>query len=188
MNIPTWYHNPIVRFFEIVVIVFLALWAFQCYQKRGMQTSYQIQTAAAKAATDVAVTDVKVADSVRAPALVSYAVVRNRTRGNPAANDVGGAADKVIKADSNAIAKRDTAFKKQGAELTLAQNPPGPPRFQAYAEGLYDLAHLVPVIRGGATFRLVGPISASAAGEYAAPPLNQSKPQFRAVIGLRFTF
>lgn len=170
------------------MIVMLALWAFKCYQDRGNQTSYQQQTAAAKAATVAAVADVKSADSVRAPALVDYTVVRNRTRSNPAANEVGVAADKVIKADSNAIAKRDTAFKKQGAELVLAQNPPGPPRLQAYAEGLYDLAHMVPVIRAAATFRLVGPIAATAAGEYAAPPLNQSRPQFRAEVGFRYTF
>jgi hypothetical protein len=73
-------------------------------------------------------------------------------------------------------------------ELDVWQNKPGPARIQAFAEGLYDLAHSVPVARLGVTARLVGPISVSAAGEYAAPRAGQSNPAFRANVGVRYNF
>lgn len=66
--------------------------------------------------------------------------------------------------------------------------PSGIQRVQAYGEGMYDVAHQVPVIRAGATARLFGPLSLSVAGEYAAPPAGKSSPAFRALAGVRVNF
>ena len=74
-------------------------------------------------------------------------------------------------------------------ELNLWQNKPsGIQRIQAYGEGLYDVIHRVPVIRAGATAKILGPVSLSVAGEYAAPPVGESKPAFRALAGVRVSF
>lgn len=62
------------------------------------------------------------------------------------------------------------------------------PRVQGFGEGMYDLAHQVPVLRVGATARLLGPVHLSVAGEYAAPPAGESRPAFRALAGLRVNF
>jgi hypothetical protein len=77
-------------------------------------------------------------------------------------------------------------------ELKVWQNRPipGVPRVHAFGEALYDFAHTVPVIRAGATARIpfISALSLSVAGEYAAPPANESKPTFRALAGVRVTF
>lgn len=93
------------------------------------------------------------------------------------------ACEKARQADSVVIAKKDSVIKD-------LENKPEPqiPRFQPFGEALYDVAHRVPVIRAGATARIIGPVSLSVAGEYAAPPAGQSSPAFRAVAGLRVAF
>lgn len=74
-------------------------------------------------------------------------------------------------------------------ELKVWQNKPGGiPRIQAYGEGLYDFAHMVPVIRAGATAKILGPVHLSIAGEYAAPQAGKSNPAFRALAGVRVNF
>lgn len=76
-------------------------------------------------------------------------------------------------------------------ELVLWKNKPDPPaarRIQAYGEAMYNLAHTVPVVRLGATARVLGPVSLSIAGEYAAPQAGKSDPTFRALAGLRINF
>lgn len=76
-------------------------------------------------------------------------------------------------------------------ELELWKKKPDPPaarRIQTYGEAMFDVSHAVPVIRAGATARLLGPVSLSVAGEYAAPPAGQATPAFRALAGIRITF
>lgn len=58
-----------------------------------------------------------------------------------------------------------------------------PPRFSAFAEGLYDVVNAEWVARGGIDFRIVGPISLSIAGE--AQPKDSKA---RALAGLRYVF
>lgn len=180
--------NAVVRFFGVVILIGLALWAFTAIKGWGWRSPFEQQAEKAHDKTAAAVLVVAQMDSARIPLLGSYTATRIRTRSNPAADELGKAADKVIKADSNAITARDSAFKAQGEELTLWQNKPGPPRLAAFAEGLYDLAHMVPVVRIGATFRVLGPFSLSAAGQYAAPQAGLSKPDFRATVGVRYDF
>lgn len=63
------------------------------------------------------------------------------------------------------------------------------PRYQPFAEALYDFANAVPVIRAGATAKVPWvPVHLSIAGEYSAPPAGESKPAFRALAGLRVNF
>lgn len=87
------------------------------------------------------------------------------------------------KADSATIValRKDLATTEAKPERQL-------PRYQPFAEALYDLAHQVPVIRAGATAKVFGPIDLSVAGEYAAPQAGNSTPAFRALAGIRVRF
>lgn len=177
-------------FFGGMLAFMLAMWGYDAYKHRGEKSTIEQKAAEQHAATDSALAQIARVDTVRLPALVDYSIVRSRTRNaNPQAEEVGKAADKVIALDSAAIQARDTAFARQGRELeTWKAGCCKPPRLQAYAEGLYDVAHAVPVARLGATFKVMGPISLSAAGQYAAPPAGSSDPAFRATVGLRYDF
>lgn len=76
-------------------------------------------------------------------------------------------------------------------ELVLWKNKPPPAaarRLQAYGEGLYDFANMAPVIRAGATLRLVGPVSLSGAADLSIPPAGQSKVTTRLLFGARINF
>lgn len=180
-----------VRFFFGGVLAFmLTMWGYDAYKHRGDKTPTEEKAAEQRAATDSALAQIARVDTVRLPALVDYGIVRSRTRNaNPQAEEVGKAADKVIALDSAAIVARDTAFARQGRELeTWKAGCCKAPRLQAYGEALYDVAHAVPVGRIGATFRVMGPISVSAASEYSAPQAGSSDPAFRATVGLRYDF
>lgn len=100
-------------------------------------------------------------------------------------------ADLVISACQRARLADSVVIVQQASLISVLRNPPPPKaarRIQAYGEGMYDLAHSVPVIRLGATARILGPVSLSIAGEYAAPPAGQSRPAFRALAGARINF
>lgn len=177
-------------FFGGVLAFMLAMWGYDAYRHRGEKSTIEQKAAVEHAATDSALAQIARVDTIRLPALVDYGVVRNRTRNvNREAEEVGKAADKVIALDSSAIVARDTAFARQGRELeTWKAGCCKPSRLQAYGEALYDVVHAVPVARLGATFRVAGPISVSAAGQYAAPRVGSSDPAFRATLGLRYDF
>lgn len=137
------------------------------------------------------------ADSALANQVPIYLEARSRALTNPnkpATPDVRAcfeAADKMISACQIARSADSVVIAQQASLITTLRNPPPPKaarRLQAYGEGMYDLAHSVPVIRLGATARLLGPISLSVAGEYAAPPAGTSTPAFRALAGLRINF
>lgn len=93
------------------------------------------------------------------------------------------ACEKSRRADSAVIVAQDAKIK------TLEAKPERQlPRYQPYAEAMYDVAHQVPVVRAGATAKVFGPIDLSVAGEYAAPQAGDSKPAFRALAGIRVRF
>lgn len=93
------------------------------------------------------------------------------------------ACEKSRRADSAVIVAQDAKIK------TLESKPERQlPRYQPYAEAMYDVAHQVPVVRAGATAKVFGPIDLSVAGEYAAPQAGDSKPAFRALAGIRVRF
>lgn len=95
-----------------------------------------------------------------------------------------------LKSKCDARHDADTAAThKVERELAVQkEKPSGVPRVQAFGEAMYDVAHAVPVIRAGATARVIGPISLSVAGEFAAPRVGESKPAFRALVGARVNF
>lgn len=137
------------------------------------------------------------ADSALANQIPIYIAGRDRILhdpAKPASPEVRAcyeSADKVISACQKARAADSVVIAQQQSLITTLRNPPPPKaaaRVQAYGEALYDVAHTVPVIRLGATARVLGPMSLSVAGEYAAPPAGKSTPAFRALAGLRVTF
>lgn len=172
----------------LALAIGLGIWGYSWIRHRGDKTPFEQKADAAHEVTDSAQALVARVDTLWLPAQTKYLTIRERTKGNPVAHEVAVACDSALAAQDRRIAARDTLTGALKRELDVWQNKPGPPRLQAYAEGLYDLAHSVPVARLGATLRVAGPISVSAAGEYAAPQAGQSTPAFRANVGLRYNF
>jgi hypothetical protein len=166
----------------------LGIWGYSAYRHHGDKTPFQQKAEAAHDTTTRAEILVAHTDTLWLPAKTRYLTVRDRNAGNPAAHEVAVACDSALAAQDRRVAARDTLVGALKRELDVWQNKPGPPRLQAFAEGLYDLAHSVPVARIGATARLIGPISLSAAGEYAAPRAGDSNPAFKATLGVRYDF
>jgi hypothetical protein len=168
--------------------VALTFWGYEAIHHRGDKTPFQQAAEAAHDTTTHAEALVAHTDTLWLPAQTKYLTIRDRNAGVPAAHEVGVACDSALAAEDRRVAARDTLVGALKRELDVWQNKPGPPRLQAFAEGAYDLAHSVPVARLGATLRVAGPVSLSAAGEYAAPRAGESNPAFRANVGIRYDF
>lgn len=175
-------------FFGGVVAFMLAMWGYDSWKHRGDSSAFQQTANAAHDTTARAELLVAHTDTLWLPAQTKYLTVRERTKNVPEARQVAQACDSALAAQDRRIAARDTLTSALRRELKVWQDKPGPPRLQAFAEGLYDVVHAVPVARLGATFRVAGPISVSAAGQYAAPRVGNSDPAFRATVGLRYDF
>jgi hypothetical protein len=180
--------HPVVIVVGAALLGALALWAFDAYRHRGSKTPFEQKADSAKAETQAATVLVARTDTLWLPAQTRYITVRDRNASNPAAHEVGVACDSALAAQGRRVAARDTLVGALRRELDVWQNKPGPPRLEAYAEGLYDAVNAVPVARLGASFRVAGPIDAIAQAEYAAPKAGQSNPSFRAVAGIRYRF
>lgn len=193
------------RWFLIVVAVAAALWAGTCYYqsrhdagkefkqnaKAAAETSAVAHKATVKAASEVARVD-----TLYLPGRIQWREAKARLdTSNHEAVAIARAADTVFLGDSIRIAARDTLIASQkreiGAvrhELDVWKRKPGNPRFQAYAEGLYDLVHSAPVARAGVDFHVFGPLSVAGAGEYMVPLQGQTASSFRVTAGVRFNF
>lgn len=180
--------HPVVIVVGAALLGALVLWAFDSYRHRGDKTPFQQKADAAQAATTAATALVAKTDTLWLPARNNYLAAKQRTAAVPAAREVAVACDSALAAQDRRIVARDTLVGALRRELDVWQNKPGPPRLEAYAEGLYDLAHSVPMARLGATFRIAGPISASSAVSYAAPRAGSSSPDLRATVGIKYTF
>lgn len=180
--------NGFLKVIGLALAIALGIWGYSWYRNRGDKSAFQQKADAAHDSTLAAEILVARTDTLWLPAQTRYLTVRERTKANPQAHEVAVACDSALAAQDRRIAARDTLTGALRRELTVWQNKPGPPRLQAFAEGMYDFANAVPVARVGATLRLVGPIALSAAGEYAAPPAGQGTPAFRANVGIRYTF
>lgn len=137
------------------------------------------------------------ADSALANQIPIYIAGRNTALLNPAKPATAEvracyeSADRVISACQKARAADSVVIARQQSLITTLRNPPPPKaaaRIQAYGEGLYDFAHMAPVIRAGATARLFGPVSLSAAADLSVPPAGESRVTIRALAGVRVTF
>lgn len=171
-----------------VVVLFLALWAFQWYKSGDSMSLFKRQAKEAATATEVAREEVVRVDTVYAPSLIRYRTVREANRDNAGAVAVAVACDSALTGDSIRLAARDTLIKRQTAELKVWMDKPGPPRIQPYVEAMYDMANAVPVGRVGVTARVAGPIALSAAGQYTAPRAGTADVRLQATVGLRYTF
>jgi hypothetical protein len=168
--------------------VALTFWGYEAIHHRGDKTPFQQKAEAAHDTTTHAEALVAHTDTLWLPAKNNYLGIRDRNAGVPAAHAVGVACDSALAAEDRRVAARDTLVGALKRELDVWQNKPGPPRLQAFAEGLYDVIHSTPVARIGATARVAGPIDLSIGGDYSAPPSGQSTPVFRATVGVRFRF
>lgn len=99
-------------------------------------------------------------------------------------------ADKLISACEIRHRADSVVMAQLGGKITLLENKPNPAarRVQAYGEALYDFAHMAPVARVGATARLLGPISLSAAADLSIPPAGESHATTRLMVGARINF
>lgn len=181
----------------LVVAGFLAWWGYGVYQSAqdAKRVKWENTVKAKDDSLAVARTEKAQADSALANQLPIYIAGRDRILTNPAtAPEVRACyaeADKVISACQASRAADSVVIAQQAGLITVLRNPPPPKglaRVQAFGEAMYDLAHSVPVVRLGATARLLGPVSLSVAGEYAAPPAGQNSPAFRALAGVRVGF
>jgi hypothetical protein len=180
--------HPVVIVVGAALLGALALWGFDAYRHRGSKTPFEQKADSAKAETQAATALVAKTDTLWLPARNNYIAAKQRTAAVPAAREVAVACDSALAAQDRRIVARDTLVGALRRELDVWQNKPGPPRLEAYAEGLYDVANSVPVARLGATFRIVGPIAATSAVSYAAPRAGSSSPDLRATVGIRYTF
>jgi hypothetical protein len=180
--------HPVVIVVGAALLGALALWGFDAYRHRGSKTPFEQKADSAKAETQAATALVAKTDTLWLPARNNYIAAKQRTAAVPAAREVAVACDSALAAQDRRIVARDTLVGALRRELDVWQNKPGPPRLEAYAEGLYDVANAVPVARLGATFRIVGPIAATSAVSYAAPRAGSSNPDLRATIGIKYTF
>jgi hypothetical protein len=183
-----WYLHPVALFFGVVITLMLGAWGFNWYEHRGDKTPFDQKADSAHKAVVHDSIIVYQTDTVYGRAQTKYLTIRDKNANVPQAHEVGVACDSALAAEDRRVAARDTLIGALRREVVVWQEKPGPPRIQAYAEGLYDVAHRVPVARAGATFKMVGPISLSAAGEYAAPQVGKSDPAFRVTAGLRYDF
>lgn len=179
--------------------VFLLFWGYRAYGdvQDAKEAAWKAKVHVAELARDSALVSAAHADTIYRQGETTY--VRGRTillnpgPGKPPATPEVKACFALSDSLLSLCAKRhdaDTAaLHATERELKLYQDKPsGIPRIQMYGEGLYDVAHMVPVIRVGATAKILGPVHLSVAGEYSAPPAGQSSPQFRALVGARVNF
>lgn len=186
-------------FLGAVVAGFLLWWGYGVYQ-RSLDAERAEHKRIVQLKSDsiaVALSEKARLDSALANQVPIYLQARSAALTNPArpasaeVRACYAEADKVISACQKARAADSVVIAQQTSLITTLRNPPPPKaarRLQAFGEGMYDLAHSVPVIRLGATARLLGPVSLSVAGEYAAPRAGNADPQFRALAGVRINF
>lgn len=176
--------NPLKAAFStlgVVVAVFLLWKSYSSYTEYAA-----LKDAAQKQKIAVATDVVAHADTVYDTARVGYIEYRDRILRSGTATPRDSATFK--KANAVVVACDSLKSSSRALETVLRDPPTGVRRVQAFGEAMYDVAHQVPVIRAGATAKVIGPISLSVAGEYAAPPAGQSNPAFRALAGVRINF
>src|SRR6185503_82304 len=142
------FHLPVKKALVVIgaaLAIALGVWGYSAYRHRGDKTPFQQKADAAHDTTTRAEILVARTDTLWLPAKTKYLTIRDRNSGSPQAHEVAVACDSALAAQDRRIAARDTLTTALKRELDVWQNKPGPPRLQAYAEGLYDLAHSVPV-------------------------------------------
>lgn len=99
-------------------------------------------------------------------------------------------ADKLISACEIRHRADSLVIAQLGGKVALLENKPNPSarRIQVFGEAQYDVIHMAPVARIGATARLLGPVSLSVAGDLSMPPAGQSRVTARGLVGLRVQF
>jgi len=178
--------------------LFLAVWGYQTHRTaQGVEVALWKAALAAKEDSLVFARARQArTDTLYRDGKIVYLAGRDRILTNPqkpASPEVRAcyeSADKLITAcEIRHRADSAVAVQLEG-KIRLLENKPNPfaRRVQPYGEVGYDVLNQVPVIRVGATVRLLGPIAGSVAGEYAAPQAGKDMPAFRAVAGLRVSF
>lgn len=168
----------------LILVALSFMWWVSCHDKRILE--------AAKANERIATRDTVIAVMEGEAARRDTVYIQGRTiyrdvAANPASTkaDVVRACN-VIVAACDSVRSANTRLRDtlavQVAELKKMKAIK-PPRFSAFAEGLYDVVNTEWVARGGIDFRIVGPISLTVAGE--AQPKDSKA---RGLVGLRYTF
>ena len=198
----TWIGSTVGKIVSLLVVVLLGFLLVRWYigkeaRADAERAAFKITVKAKDDSLDVARAEKARLDSALANQVPIYIAGRDRILhdpAKPASPEVRAcyeAADKVISACQKARAADSVVIAQQASLIGTLRNPPPPKglaRVQAFGEALYDFNQRVPVIRAGATAKILGPVHLSVAGEYAAPPAGQSTPVFRALVGARVNF
>lgn len=164
-------------------VAFLLDW----YVKRQITDSHDFRQRADSSRTVSAAMRDTVAqvDSAALPRGEAYVVYRDRIRtlAAPTRREVDTLiiySDSAIAAERSRVAARDALIRSVELELDIWKRKPDPPRLQVYAEALRDPIAAKWVGRGGADFRIVGALSATAQAELSD--------RSRVLVGARYTF
>lgn len=170
----------------------LALWG---YNKLFGGSDAEADKAAVNTAS--AVTVAAAADTVHDTTVVSYAVYRDRIltsgKATPSEKTTFGKCDAVVLSCEVRHAADTMVSFRLRKELEIAKKRRAGPRVQGYGEGMIDFINQAPVLRLGATIRLFGPVSLSAAGDAMIGGAYARKAdvpaiQTRALGGIRINF
>lgn len=150
--------------FGVFLAGMLALWGIN--QLRGGSDA-EADKAAVNTATAVSVA--ARTDTIHDTTVVSYAVYRDRIltsgKATPSEKTTFGKCDAVVvSCEARHAADTMVSFRLR-EELEIAKKRRAGPRVQGYGEGMIDFINQAPVLRIGATVRLFGPVSLSAAGD-----------------------
>lgn len=180
------------------IAALLLWWGYGTYQRAqdAKLTAWKIELEAKDDSLELARLDAAAANAAYNAQVPIYIAGRDRILrdpAKPASPEVRAcyeSADKLISACELRHRADSTVIVQQAGKITLLENKPNPAarRVVVFGEAMYDFAHLAPVIRLGATARLLGPISLSAATDLSVPPAGESKVTLRALIGARINF
>lgn len=196
--------NPLKGTFGIIgvglgafVVLFLALWTKDWFDRRN-EPAFRKDADTAAAGTAAATGVAAKTDTVYMQGDTVYIRTRNALL-NPGAGQPPATAEvRACFAAADDLRRKcevrhvaDVAVSDSlRKELKLWQDRPVPrvKRVQGYGELLYDFVHMAPVARLGATARVFGPVSLSAAGDLSVPPAGESRVTVRGLAGVRIAF
>lgn len=183
-------------FVAIGFIVALALFGYQRYGawQDAKLEKWKADSTNAAEATRLATENAELKLRARDTAIVRYTVYRDRVVGSgtatPGERAAFGKCDEVVRTCAELHAADSLEKESLRNELAIARDRPTEraKRLELFGEAMYDLLSAAPVLRAGVELRIIGPISAAAAGDVTLPSAGQPRIVTRALVGIRYRF